>query len=54
MLWDPTPVLCDRARCRGYCDGKPLHFDAHHLSGYANDLLLPSFRTTLDRVAATP
>jgi peptidoglycan/LPS O-acetylase OafA/YrhL len=52
VLWDPLPVLCTAKRCEGYRDGKPLYFDAHHLSGFGNDLLFPSFEAALDRLQA--
>lgn len=54
VLWDPLPLLCTRDRCNGYKNGKPLYYDTHHLSGYGNDLLLPSFRAMLDHVEASP
>lgn len=55
-LWDPLPKLCPEGRCDGYFDGKPLYYDTHHLSGYGNEVLLPSFRAMLDKVemSSTP
>lgn len=44
-VWDPFPVLCpDGPVCHGYRDSHPLFFDGDHLSGFANRLLLPSFK----------
>ncbi|MFM0208833.1 acyltransferase family protein [Paraburkholderia sediminicola] len=42
-VWDPLPTLCPGATCSTYAGGKPLFFDGDHISGYANQLLLPSF-----------
>jgi hypothetical protein len=44
-VWDPFPILCppDQARCDAFRGGKPLFFDADHLSGYGNAFLLPHF-----------
>ena len=42
-VWDPFPILCPRATCRVYDDGRPLYFDADHISGYANRKLMPAF-----------
>ena len=47
-LWDPFPVLCPDALCKGFADnGKPLFFDADHISPYSNNLLLPHLRAHL-------
>ena len=46
-IWDPAAVLCGEATCDAWRDGKPLDFDTDHLSGYADDLLLPSFTGNL-------
>lgn len=46
-LWDPLPLLCDADACRASRDGHPLFFDADHLSGYGNRLLLPAFQRHL-------
>jgi peptidoglycan/LPS O-acetylase OafA/YrhL len=42
-VWDPFPVLCPKPVCQGMRGSTPLFFDADHVSGYANTLLLPSF-----------
>ena len=42
-IWDPAAVLCGPATCDAWRDGKPLDFDTDHLSGFADDMLLPSF-----------
>jgi hypothetical protein len=42
--WDPLPLLCPGTICSVYDDdGKPLYFDADHLSGHGNRVLAPSF-----------
>ena len=50
-LWDPMPLLCDKQRCSASRDGRPLFFDADHLSGYGNRFLLPPLRAHLDQLA---
>jgi len=42
-LWDALPVLCGARFCDGYRDGRPLYYDAHHLSASGNRLLVPGF-----------
>lgn len=51
-VWDPLPLLCDARECGPGHDGHPLFFDADHLSGYGNRLLLPEFREQLRRLPA--
>lgn len=46
-IWDPLPELCSGPVCETMKDGRPLFFDGDHISGYANDLLLPSFSKTV-------
>lgn len=46
-IWDPFPVLCPEADCTPFREGRPLFFDADHLSGYGNSVLFPSFKATL-------
>jgi peptidoglycan/LPS O-acetylase OafA/YrhL len=43
VIWDAFSVLCPGTACSPYMDGKPLVFDGDHLSGYGDDVLLPSF-----------
>lgn len=44
VIWDPFPILCPPAeKCSEFLNGKPLFFDGDHISGYANQVLLPSF-----------
>jgi peptidoglycan/LPS O-acetylase OafA/YrhL len=50
VVWDPLPVLCPQARCEVFRQGRPLFFDADHLSGYGNRLLYPSFLETLKKI----
>jgi SGNH domain (fused to AT3 domains) len=38
--WDPFPILCPGDPCSMLMNGKPLFFDADHVSGYANAVLL--------------
>ncbi len=42
-VWDPLPLLCPGRNCSEYRNGRPLFFDGDHLSGYANQFLLPDF-----------
>ncbi|WP_434032005.1 acyltransferase family protein [[Pseudomonas] boreopolis] len=49
-LWDPFPLLCGPVQCTGEQDGRPLYFDADHLSGHGNRVLLPAFRAHLLRL----
>ena len=47
-VWDPLPVLCPAGtKCSAFLAGRPLFFDADHISAYGNQLLLPSFRAFL-------
>lgn len=43
-IWDPGHLFCDAKQCSAYKDGKPLIFDGDHISGHANELLLPEFK----------
>jgi peptidoglycan/LPS O-acetylase OafA/YrhL len=51
-VWDPFPLLCPNAVCEAAPGGRPLFFDGDHVSGYANRLLLPSFRAHLEGLTA--
>jgi peptidoglycan/LPS O-acetylase OafA/YrhL len=53
--WDPFDVLCPPSvsRCEMFVGGNPLYFDADHISGFANRLLLPSFMQKILDVRAT-
>ncbi len=51
-IWDPFPILCPETTCRAFRDGRPLLFDGDHVSGYANDVLLPSFAETMEAAFA--
>lgn len=53
-VWDPLPELCEPTRCAGMRDGRPLFFDADHLSGYGNRVLLPGFTAHFKAVQAEP
>jgi peptidoglycan/LPS O-acetylase OafA/YrhL len=46
--WDPLPALCDANQCNALVGGRPLFFDADHVSPYANLVLLPGFRQAID------
>ena len=49
-VWDPFPVLCPVAEsCSAFSGDLPLFFDADHVSGYGNRLLLPSFQAFVSR-----
>jgi hypothetical protein len=50
--WDPFPQLCPGKTCSMLKDGKPLYFDADHLSGFANRLLLANFVRKMDELGA--
>ena len=53
-VWDPLPTLCPAGtRCSAFLDGRPLFFDADHVSAHGNRLLLPSFRAFLQGGGAT-
>ena len=44
-IWDPFPILCPPgANCSAFSKSRPLFFDADHVSGYGNRLLLTSFQ----------
>jgi peptidoglycan/LPS O-acetylase OafA/YrhL len=50
-VWDPLPPLCPDSVCLTHtADGRPLVFDGDHLSGYANRLLLPSFKQHVSKL----
>ncbi|MBO9874238.1 MULTISPECIES: acyltransferase family protein [Xanthomonas] len=51
-VWDPLPLLCDAQQCTGFGDGRPLFFDADHLSGYGNRVLLPGFTSHFAAIQA--
>jgi len=42
-VWDPFPILCPEQKCSAFRDGKPLFFDADHISEYGDVLLTPAF-----------
>lgn len=42
-VWDPLPLLCPGAVCETYRGGRPLYFDADHLSGFGNRVLEGDF-----------
>lgn len=43
MIWDPMPILCSPSMCRAVEKGRPLFFDADHLSGHGTEVLAPAF-----------
>ncbi|MBB5467984.1 peptidoglycan/LPS O-acetylase OafA/YrhL [Paraburkholderia sp. CI2] len=50
-VWDPLLPLCPDSVCSTHtADGRPLVFDGDHLSGYANRLLLPSFKQLVSKL----
>lgn len=46
-IWDPLPTLCDAKQCSYQMNGRPVFFDGDHVSGYGNELLYPSFKSTI-------
>lgn len=61
VILDPLPYLCDRERCYGSREGRPIYADDDHLSEYGNRLLVPMFAPIFngrgeqpDRPAPTP
>lgn len=47
-VWDPLPALCPAAPCRAIDPtGRPIMFDADHLSGHGNDLVYPGMRDAI-------
>lgn len=46
-VWDPLPALCGDTHCDALRDGRPLFFDADHLSPFGNLVLLPALRGAL-------
>jgi peptidoglycan/LPS O-acetylase OafA/YrhL len=50
FVWDPLPALCTATECAALVGGRPLYFDGDHLSGYGNEVLVPSFISLLQHV----
>lgn len=51
-VWDPFSILCPIGKeCSSYKDGRPIFFDADHISTYGSSLIAPSFITHLQSVA---
>jgi hypothetical protein len=46
-VWDPFPVLCPGDKCNAFVEGRPLFFDADHLTAYSNSLLYPSLKAAV-------
>ena len=43
-VWDPFGVLCPSgSECSSYRNGRPMFFDADHISAYGSSLVAPSF-----------
>ena len=54
-IFDPLPALCDAASCRAIePDGRPLFFDADHLSRWGNERVYPHFVRHLRQIGALP
>lgn len=47
VVWDPFAVLCPGEQCEAGVGGKPLFFDADHLSGYGSRLLADNWIQTI-------
>ncbi len=53
-VWDPYPVLCPESECNAWRGEKPMFLDGDHLSGYGNEVLVPSFTNAIQsRLQAT-
>ena len=46
-VWDALPIICGDQTCSATRGGEPLFFDGDHLSGYGDDVILPSLRAAL-------
>lgn len=42
-ILDPLPYLCSDGECKAVKDGRPLYYDASHLSEFGNRMLIPMF-----------
>jgi peptidoglycan/LPS O-acetylase OafA/YrhL len=47
IVWDPFDTLCPDSTCEAVANGRPLFFDADHVSANANRLLYPAFASFL-------
>lgn len=54
LAWDPLPVLCNEAECPALRAGRPLFFDADHVSPYGNLVLLHAFKEAVRAAVALP
>lgn len=50
IIYDAFPLLCPKNVCNTHINGLPAFFDGDHLSGYGNNFLYPSFKSTLMKV----
>lgn len=47
-LFDPLPALCPSGdTCSAFRNGRPLFFDADHLSAHGNEVIYPAFLSTM-------
>jgi peptidoglycan/LPS O-acetylase OafA/YrhL len=54
-IYDPLPELCNAQTCPASApNGRPLFFDADHLSRYGNEVLYPSFHARLVAMGTLP
>jgi len=54
LAWDPLPLLCNEAECPALRAGRPLFFDADHVSPYGNLVLLHAFKEAVRAAVALP
>ena len=54
IIWDPFPLLCKDTLCNAFENNKPLFFDADHLSGYGNMVLVPAFSKLIEGIFIVP
>lgn len=54
-IFDAFSRLCPEASCRAIAaNGRPLYFDADHLSRYGNEVIYPDFKALLDPLGIHP
>lgn len=49
QVLDPIPYLCNDKRCIAQFEGRPIYFDGDHMSEYGNKILIPMFKSAIDK-----